>query len=164
MKAMVISDIHNDTERLEQILTIFQSEHYEKLFIAGDIGTRALKLLNPLSQLIVACKGNMDAYDNFEEEANFPLPNINYSYCNGKFVAITHGHLYDEYSLPVISDIIFLGHTHRSRLTISGGRIIANPGSISRPRDETSSFIRFTKEKIEIIALESKNVINKIDL
>ena len=43
---MVISDIHNDTERLEQILTIFQSEHYEKLFIAGDIGTRSLKLLN----------------------------------------------------------------------------------------------------------------------
>ena len=75
MKLLIISDIHGDADYLEMALNVFTKENCDKLLILGDIlyhGPRndlpngyapkkVISMLNPLSDKIIAVRGNCDA-------------------------------------------------------------------------------------------------------
>lgn len=79
-------------------------------------------------------RGNCDTSD-FEDLLEFDIFDDDILFINGRFVSITHGHMYNSYHLPPnCGDIFIQGHTHVPMLIKSGGRILANPGSPTRPR------------------------------
>ena len=90
--------------------------------------------LNSMKNKVEVIRGNCDSED-FEDLLEFEVFDDDILYINSKFVSIAHGHIYNTYRLPPnCGDIFIQGHTHVPMLVESGGRILANPGSPTRPR------------------------------
>lgn len=165
MVSMCVSDIHNDIENTYKILQIVSERKIDKLFIAGDIGLDSIRILNSISNKIFAVKGNCD-FLSYQKEAKFSLDNINYSYIDKKLVVLTHGDKYDYYSY--ISnygdnfDIFISGHTHCSLLKKNYKHIILNPGSLTYPRDNFSSYILIDDREIKLMDFIKGKLIEKI--
>ena len=164
MKAMVLGDTHGDTTYLREALTVFEKEKCDRLYLTGDLLPESVRMLGYLSEKIVAVQGNCDRYYQTEEYAKFPMPTINYSGFNGKTLVLTHGHLYDPYTIPVRYDILLLGHSHVARMDCLGGRWILNPGSLAQPRDGNHSYLILTPESFCLYAIDMGKLIRKIDL
>lgn len=164
MKAMVLGDTHGDTSYLREALMVFEREKMDKLFLTGDLLPDSVRLLNAYSDKIVAVSGNCDAFYQTEKYADFPMPLVNYSGFSGKTVAITHGHLYDAYSIPVRFDILLLGHSHRSLIQRYADHWILNPGSLAQPRDGNHSYLVLTDKEIKLYSVVDGSLIRKVDL
>ncbi len=146
---LVISDIHGDFKSLEKVLEFYEKGEFEGIIIAGDIlysssyFTKVLPrdlmivdLLNKYSDSIFACMGNnaiakdMKLFD-FNVHLKYGVKEV-----YGRKLLLTHGHIYDEFRLPVIgdNDICVSGHTHIPKAQKEYGIYMLNPGSISIPR------------------------------
>ena len=167
MKYMFISDVHGNVERLEECIKIFESEKADKLVILGDTASQADRLsnekiasiLNNIKEKLEVIRGNCDITD-FEEMLNFKILGMENLYVNGKLVTITHGHYYNCYELPSNCGEIFIqGHTHIPMLQKLNDKIVANPGSVSRPRGcDLRCYILINEENIVLKTLEGKVV------
>ncbi len=163
MKILVLSDLHNDQEYTRAMIELFREEKFDKMYILGDILEDSIRMLNPLSEKILAVKGNCDGTVE-EDLARFPLPYLTFDYAFSKLIVLTHGHYYNPYNYDQPYDIMLLGHSHQSGIFVDDRkRIIANPGSISRPRDGHHSYMAITEEGISIFDYNSKGVIHKLD-
>jgi putative phosphoesterase len=161
---MVISDTHNDTDATEEALKIFDAEKFDQLFVLGDIGSDVITLLNPYHAKILAVKGNNDEYDDIESYARFPVPYLNFAYAFGKFIVLTHGHYYNEYTYDQNYDIFLEGHTHRSKIIERpDGKIIANPGSLSLPADDNASYIEMDEKGIRVKDIHTGEIVHWLD-
>ena len=79
-------------------------------------------------------RGNCDT-EEFEDLIESEIFDDDTLYINGKFVSVAHGHRFNMYNLPPnCGDIFIQGHTHVPILVEQGGRILANPGSPTRPK------------------------------
>ena len=172
MVYMFVSDIHGSIEKLEEIIEIFNKENANKLVILGDTAShtddltneKIAVLLNSLKDKIEIIRGNCDTRS-FEEKLEFEIFDMDNLYVNGKFVTITHGHYYNCYELPVNCGEIFIqGHTHIPMLQKINGRILANPGSVTKPRGvDLRCYIIINDEKILLKTLEGK-LVKEIEL
>ncbi len=142
MKYIFVSDIHGSVDTLETVLTIFREENADKLVILGDTASFTdanandiiATTLNNMIRKVEVIRGNCDTLS-FEEKILFEMYDYDNLYIANKFVTITHGHLYNYNNLPSsCGDIFIQGHTHIPLLIKQENRILANPGSISRPR------------------------------
>lgn len=142
MKYIFVSDIHGNIDKLQDAIEIIKKENADKLVILGDTASNIDKednkviaqMLNDIKNKVVVIRGNCDTRD-FEENLGFEIFDMDNLYINGKFVSITHGHYYNCYNLPFNCGEIFIqGHTHIPMLVKENGKILANPGSLSRPR------------------------------
>lgn len=171
MKVMCISDIHGGIENLKKVLEKYREEGCEKLLILGDFSGyyhsssdyEVAEILNNMAGSIIAVKGNCDS-SYIEEIFNFGLGFLKTIDINGIKVTLTHGHIYNVYNLPENCGYIFLsGHTHVGMLEKIDDRIIANPGSISKPRGGTNkSYIIIDEKSISLKKL-SGDLIKKIE-
>ena len=167
MKYMFISDLHGNIEYLEECIKIFENENAKKLIILGDTSAYLDKeqnemvanILNNIKNKVEVIRGNCDTYD-FEGNLEFEIFDIDNLYLNGKFITITHGHYYNYYELPENCGEIFIqGHTHIPMLQKINDKIIANPGSVSKPRgSDLRCYIIIDEEKIELKTLDGKLV------
>lgn len=141
MKVVVISDIHGGIEYLKEAIECYRFEKADKLVILGDFlsyystaeDDEVCDLLNSIASEIVAVEGNCDRGS--DEIFKFDLPILNQLYVNGVIVTMSHGHLYSAMNLPSNCGEVFLqGHSHVPMLEKCQNVIVANPGSISRPR------------------------------
>ena len=66
MKILVISDLHNDIPYTKAAIELFREESFDKLYLLGDLLEDSIKLLNPLSEKIIAVRGNCDG--DYEED------------------------------------------------------------------------------------------------
>lgn len=163
MKVMCISDIHGSIENLKKAIEKFKEENADKLLILGDFSGyyhsssdfEVAEILNHMAGSIVAIKGNCDN-SHIDELFNFGLSYLKTIYINKMKITLTHGHIYDSNNLPENCGEIFLsGHTHVGMIEKIGEKIIANPGSISKPRGGSKkSYITIDKERIELKTLE----------
>ena len=170
MKVMIISDIHGGIKYLEQVLERYNEEHAERLIILGDFSGyfnsssdyEVAEILNNFTGEITAVRGNCDN-DGLEEMLNFGLMDIKHINLNGKVITLTHGHLYNKYSLPEYCGEIFVsGHTHYGMIEKTEGRIFANPGSITKPRNGSEhSYLIIDENKIILKNLEGKILIQE---
>ena len=171
MKYMFVSDIHGNVDRFNEVIDIFKNEKADKLVILGDTSAAMSKsdneqiseILNNMKGKIEVIRGNCDTRD-FEELLDFEIFDMDNLYVNGKVVSITHGHYYNCYNLPYnCGDIFIQGHTHIPMLLKSNEKILANPGSISRPRGtDLRCYIIIDEEKIYLKILEG-NTVKEID-
>lgn len=149
MKYLIVSDIHGCLPRLQKVVTFFNENNYDMILILGDIlnyGPRngvpegldapgIVNLLNPLSDKIIAVRGNCDAEVD-QMLLKFPMMG---DYCmvveNGKKLFLTHGHKYTPDCKPELGIDVFLsGHTHLWNLDRKDDVLYCNTGSITFPK------------------------------
>lgn len=165
MKLLIFSDIHGRLDSLLKIIEIFKLEKYDSMIILGDVlyhGPRnnlpenynpkeCIKLLNQYSKKIVWIKGNCDAYVD-EMVLNFKAVEKLSLNINGSEYYFEHGHLLDFDNLEKYkAQYIVYGHFHVPMLYKKNGFTLANPGSISIPKDgSVESYICLEEGIIEI--------------
>ena len=167
MKVLFISDIHGNIEYLNRALERYRNEEAEKLLILGDFGGyvhssadyEVAEELNNMAGAIIAVKGNCDS-EYIDDIFNFSLTYMRTIEINNKKVTLTHGHIYGPYNLPSdCGDVFLFGHTHRGMIEKLGEKIIANPGSISKPRGGTKkSYIAIDENNIELKTLDGETI------
>ena len=167
MKLMCISDIHGNIECLNKAIGRYREENAEKLIILGDFSGyyfsssdfEAAEILNNMAGSIIAVKGNCDSTQ-ADELFNFGLGYLKTIDVNGKKVTLTHGHIYNRNNLPENCGEIFLsGHTHIGNVEKINDKIIANPGSISKPRGGSKkSYITIDENKVELKTLDGEMI------
>lgn len=154
MKMLFASDIHGSAFFCRQLLDIYRKSGAARLVLLGDIlyhGPRndlpreyapkeVISMLNPLKDQIYAVRGNCDTEVDqmvlqFPILADYALLSI-----EGKTLYATHGHVFNQDSLPPMQDgdILIHGHTHLLKAekmeTDFGTVAILNPGSVSIPK------------------------------
>ena len=151
MKIVFMSDIHGVPSTLKAALSAADTLGYDRLVLLGDLlyhGPRngvpsfydpeeVAKTLNALKDRIVAVRGNCDAE---VDQLMFEFPMMgDYAVLDaGKDTFfLTHGHLWNEFTLPPLGmgTVLAHGHTHIPEITpLPEGVTIFNPGSISLPK------------------------------
>lgn len=153
MKYIIASDIHGSAYWCKKLIDAFEKEKAVKLLLLGDIlyhGPRndlpleydpkaVIEMLNNLKGKVVGIRGNCDSEVD-SMVLNFPIL-ANYAIIPYKSstVFLTHGHIYNENSLPPLSDgdVIVHGHTHIPVCKKEGSLFIINPGSVSIPKENS---------------------------
>lgn len=132
-KILVISDTHGRTDNLDKILP--RVKPLDQLIHLGDVG-RDIDYIEVVAEC--ACcfvAGNNDFYSDLPKERVIKL--------NGVSIFLTHGHYYyvnarkDFVRSAAVqrgAQIALFGHTHVPYLEEENGILVANPGSLSLPR------------------------------
>ncbi len=152
MRFLILSDIHGSSTVLRQVLDYFDNNRFDRLLILGDIlnyGPRnglpegldaqeVVRLLSERSTKIVSVRGNCDSE---VDQMLLPFPTMaDYAlvFDDGHLVFLTHGHIFNEQTLPHIGgvDLFCYGHTHLPviKQSTAGRPAILNPGSPTFPK------------------------------
>ena len=165
MKAIIVSDIHDDLKLTSYLIEKVDREHYDNILIAGDIGYNSIIEFNKIASKIIAVKGNND-FSSFTNRASFLLPEVNYYVLNNKLFVLTHGDRlsFDDYMYYYGDkfDVFISGHTHVSKMEIVKDKIVLNPGSISYPRDGMKTYMIVDDNLIKLVDL-NENIIKEIN-
>ena len=132
-KVLVISDTHGRTDNLDKILP--KVKPLDQLIHLGDVGrdTDYIEVVAECACCFVS--GNNDFYSELPRERMIKL--------NGVPIFLTHGHYYyvnsrkdfvQSAAVQRGARIALFGHTHVPYLEEEGGVLVANPGSLSLPR------------------------------
>lgn len=133
MKVLVVSDTHGYTENLERVLE--QEQTVDALIHCGDLEGQEdyIRALADCPCYMVA--GNNDWFSDLDRELEIELEGMRF--------LITHGHNYGvsmnfsyllEEGRSREVDVVLFGHIHRPVLEKHDNVILANPGSLSYPR------------------------------
>lgn len=153
MKFIVMSDIHGSSYYIKEMKKVLDKEVPDKIILLGDLyyhGPRnplskeyapmeVANILNSMKDKILAVRGNCDAevdqmISEFEMKENIIID------IDGKKFLFTHGHKINMDHLPEEKiDVLIYGHFHTGFITEKGNIIIANPGSISLPKQNTKN-------------------------
>lgn len=134
-KVLVISDTHGRTKYLERILPLVKP--LDQLIHLGDVGNDVdyIEVIAECPCCFVA--GNNDFYSDLPRERMIKLNDVP--------IFLTHGHYhYVNARKDIIrsvavqrgAKIALFGHTHVPYAEEKDGILVANPGSISLPRQE----------------------------
>ncbi len=160
MKWLIASDIHGSAYWCERMLELFKREKADVLVLLGDIlyhGPRnelprdynpkkVIAMLNDFANgtpcegphRILCVRGNCDAEVD-QMVLGFPImADYGVIELGGRFVYLTHGHVYGEDNPPKLrrGDILIQGHTHVQRCVEKDGVLFLNPGSVSIPKGD----------------------------
>ncbi|MBR4944606.1 MAG: phosphodiesterase [Peptococcaceae bacterium] len=154
MKIMIASDIHGSALYCRKMLEAFDAEQADKLLLLGDVlyhGPRnplpeeydpkaVAAMLNERKQQILCVRGNCDGEVD-QMMLEFPImADYCILYAGKRMVFATHGHHHNENSLPMLQpgDVLLHGHTHIPVLEDRGAYILANPGSVTLPKQNSA--------------------------
>lgn len=174
MKLMFASDIHGSAYWAKELRKAWEREAPAKLILLGDIlyhGPRnplpkdydpqeVASILTALKQEILCVRGNCEAE---VDQMVLPFP-VMADYMTmwldgGPMAFVTHGHLYNESSLPMLKrgDVLIHGHTHVPiiRWHEEEGYTYLNPGSVSIPKEDSpNSYMVYENGRFSIRHLE----------
>ena len=184
MKMLFASDIHGSAFFCRQLLDIYRKSGAARLVLLGDIlyhGPRndlpreyapreVISMLNPLKDQIYAVRGNCDTEVDqmvlqFPILADYALLSI-----EGKTLYATHGHVFNQDSLPPMQDgdILIHGHTHLLKAekmeTDFGTVAILNPGSVSIPKGGNPNTYAILENGIFTIKTLDGEIVREIKL
>lgn len=180
MKLFFISDIHGSIDDLNQALDAFDNEKADFLVILGDIlyhGPRnplpknynpqeVATKLNSYKEKIIAIRGNCDSEVD-QMLLKFPImSDFSQILVDKKRFFLTHGHTYNENSLPPLgeNDILCHGHTHVLVAKQTENFVVFNPGSITFPKENNEkSYGIYENDCLRIYNLE-RALIKKLEI
>ena len=153
MKLFIASDIHGSELYCRKMIDSYKSEAADKILLLGDIlyhGPRnelpeqynpkaVIELLNKCKNDILCVRGNCDTEVD-QMVLHFPiLADYSILYIDGITIFATHGHLFNEDSLPPLKagDILVHGHTHIPVCKKIDTYTYMNPGSVSIPKENS---------------------------
>lgn len=175
MKVLVFSDVHGSAYFCNKVINLYNQLDCHQAVLLGDVyyhGPRnplpqgydpmsVADLLNSFDGHLVVVKGNCDAeVDQMISRFTFKA---SYTQKIGKRkVFFTHGHKYHEKNLPKSlkqGDVLFHGHTHVAGVKVAkSGVLVANPGSVSLPKDGCNSFAVIDENGIAFYDVNGKNL------
>lgn len=177
MNILIGSDIHGSYKYGHMFFDKVKLYHPKKIVLLGDCyynGARndppeeycpkeVVKLLNSFASQIIAIKGNCESEVD-QMVSNFVFQEMSTMFIFDKEVVLTHGHHFSFDSLPVCpGDIFVQGHTHISVLERrEDGLILANPGSVSIPKDQHHSYMVMNEKGITLYDLLSDEVLKQL--
>ena len=139
-RILVFSDTHGSIGKMIQIIENMPG--VTAIIHLGDLNRDIQALEDTFFDIpIYGVQGNNDVSGLYPNEKTITVA--------GKKIFITHGHYYlsngDPSKMKTIpaaqsADLILYGHTHIAELEKFDGKILANPGSISRPRRAECSY------------------------
>ena len=150
MKWMIASDLHGSAYYTKELLEAMEREAPDRLLLLGDLlyhGPRndlprdyapkeVIAMLNPLAEKLLCVRGNCEAEVD-QMVLDFPIMS-DYALLeiDGVHIYATHGHLWNEQSLPAMQEgtVLLNGHTHVPACTDHGSYLYMNPGSVSIPK------------------------------
>lgn len=153
MKILIASDIHGSALYCGKLTERYEKENAARLLLLGDLlyhGPRndlpdgyfpkkVIPMLNELKNDILCVRGNCDTEVD-QMVLDFPIL-ADYALLEvfGKTIFATHGHVFNENSLPPLKngDILLHGHTHVPKCEDVGNVTIINPGSVSIPKENS---------------------------
>ena len=176
MIVIIGSDIHGSLKYCQMLLSKVEKYQASKLFLLGDFyynGARnvppeeyspkdVVSLLNQYAKMIIAVKGNCESEVD-QWVSKFPISDMATVFLFDKEIIMTHGHHYSFDELPSNPGDIFLqGHTHIGVLEKKENLILANPGSVSLPKDGHHSYMVMNEEGIRLLDLLTDEVYKEI--
>lgn len=176
MNFLIGSDIHGSKKYAGLFFSKAEIYHPERIIVLGDFfynGARNLPpeeysprevvpLVNSYASRLIAIKGNCDSEVD-QMVADFFFNENACLYAFGKTINFTHGHHANFESLPKNpGDIFFQGHTHVGALEKKGDVILANPGSISLPKDNHHSYMVMNEKGITLFDLLDDSVLKTL--
>ncbi len=180
MRLMIASDIHGSAYYMEQLVKAYQTEGAEKLLLLGDLlyhGPRndlpqgyepkkVIQILNGMKEELLCVRGNCEAEVD-QMVLEFPvMADYIMLYLDGHTFFATHGHQFNENSLPPLKkgDILLHGHTHIQALKKTEDYTYLNPGSVSIPKaGNTNSYMIYENGTVTLKSL-SGEVIDSLSL
>ena len=155
MNWMIASDIHGSALYCAQLLDAYRREKAGRLLLLGDLlyhGPRnglpdayapqkVIALLSACKNEILCVRGNCDTE---VDQMVLPFPILaDYAIlttADGRAIYATHGHRYNEASLPPLcpGDVLLNGHTHVPKCADHGKYFYLNPGSVSIPKEDSA--------------------------
>jgi len=154
VKILIASDIHGSAYYCKLLLDRIREERPDGIFLLGDIlyhGPRndlprdydpkkVIAMLNPLSDMITAVRGNCDAEVD-QTVLDFDLMQT----CrevdiDGVHMLLTHGHHYNKEKPFCHNDgyVMLNGHFHVPEITDRGDFLYVNCGSVSIPKENSA--------------------------
>ena len=178
MKYLIASDIHGSAFYAEKVVEKFKEEKANKLILLGDIynhGPRnplpkdyaplkVAEVLNAVLENLIVIKGNCDsAVDTMISEFEF-FENLLIG-AENKTVFLTHGHVFNKDSMPKTKvDAIIYGHFHTGFIEQNNGVTVANAGSTSLPKNDTTNSYLILDGKTLILKDFAGKVIDKKEI
>lgn len=176
MKLVVLSDIHGSAFYAEKIEEIMKREKPEKLLLLGDLyyhgprnplpegylPMRVAEILNSYCDKIVAVRGNCDAEVDLMI-SKFFIEDEKILEWEGRKIFLSHGQNYHLDSWPSVEfDIMLYGHTHMGFIHEEKGKLFANPGSMSLPKNNTKhSYLTLENGKIQLKEVEGNVLVER---
>ena len=149
MKLLIASDVHGSYSAIKSLQKRMIEEDAKELVLLGDIynhGPRnpfpdeyaPMKVAEALNKIerLTAIKGNCDSEVD-EMISSFTFSESAYIIIDEKKIFLTHGHKYNENTLPSGCDVLIYGHFHVGFIKEKDGLVIANPGSVSLPKQNS---------------------------
>ena len=180
MKLMIASDIHGSAYYCQKMLDAFHREGADRLLLLGDLlyhGPRndlprdyapkqVIEMLNGLRDRLLCVRGNCEAEVDQMVLAFPVLADYCILWLDGHMIFATHGHVFNENTLPPLrnGDILLHGHTHIPACRIhteegSPRYTYLNPGSVSIPKEGSAhGYMMLTDGSFEWKDLESDDV------
>ena len=179
MKIMIASDIHGSKYYAGEMLNRFYLEKAEKLVLLGDLYSSSFRnfdeddneikmslpeMLSTVRDRLLVIKGNCDSSMD-EMLSPFPMLDIATLEVGNNTVCFTHGHKYNIGNVPPnFGDILVYGHLHQGFIIKEDGKVFANPGSVSCPRNGSEhSYLILTEETITLKDIEG-NIIKECNI
>ncbi len=152
-KIVIASDIHGSAHWCALLLQAFENEGADKLLLLGDLlyhGPRndfpdgyeprkVFDMLNRYADKIIAIRGNCDSEVD-QMVLDFPIM-ADYALITDedKTLFATHGHLFNEQTLPPMTEKTALlnGHFHTPKCEKLAKGLYVNCGSVSLPKTDT---------------------------
>ncbi len=176
MNLLIGSDVHGSLKYAKMFFSKTEIYHPDRIILLGDCyynGARndppeeycpkeVVKLLNSYADKLIAIKGNCESEVD-QMVSLFPFSEISQLYVFSHLVTMTHGHHYSFDNLPKsFGDIFLQGHTHIGVLEKKDDLILANPGSVSLPKDGRHSYMVMNEKGIRLYDLLSDEVVKEI--
>lgn len=152
MKFVIASDLHGSAFYGGKVRDCFEREKADMLVLLGDIynhgprnplpeGYAPMELapiLNGLADRMLVIKGNCDSdVDTLISDFEFVSEAVLVS--GGRRVFLQHGDRYWIENIPKnVGDCLIYGHYHTCFIERRDGIVVANPGSVSLPKDGTA--------------------------
>ena len=177
MKILIVSDIHGSLDAAHRIVAL--AALYDMVFCLGDVlyhGPRndlprsyapksVIPLMNSLSDRILAVRGNCEAEVD-QMVLSFPVMSTTaMAMVDGRRMVLSHGHIFNEDSLPPAADIFLYGHTHIPVAHRKDGVICFNPGSAGIPKGGfPASYGEYVDGVLNVRSLEDDEVMMSIGI
>jgi putative phosphoesterase len=176
MNFLIGSDIHGSIKYAKIFFAKAAKYQPKKIILLGDNyynGARndppeeyapkeVVKLLNSYAKDLISIKGNCESEVD-QMVSSFPIVEMASMFVFNKEIVMTHGHHFNFDNLPLDPGDIFLqGHTHIGVLEKKDNLILANPGSVSLPKDNRHSYMVLNEEGIALKDLFTDETIKEI--
>lgn len=177
MNILIGSDIHGSYKYAKLFFSKVEKYNPKKILLLGDLyynGARnvppdeyspkdCVNLLNEYKDKIIAVKGNCESEVD-QWVSSFPISDMATLFLFDKEIILTHGHHYSFDNLPPSNyDIFIQGHTHIGVLERKESLILANPGSVSLPKDGHHSYMVMNEKGMTLLDLFDDHEYKHID-